>query len=398
MLKKDHMKQFAFRVGALVFACIAIVLGLEISLAFANVLVTHNSSPNNVNRAHRGYTVLCVGDSFTYGTGVNKDYAYPVQLEELCGLICPQKQIKVINVGVPGANSTQMLKSLPDNLRAYSPDMVIIWAGVDNCWNLTDSNYFLFARSRNMQLLFKKIDALLLKSRTYKLLKIVKININNGMKRRAILRNGSDEVYFSKQEKQDEILSRAKVLADRNKHEKEKILGVLQEAYAVRGDTAAVINFLKMYYAWDEFSAMVKEFAHKIADKELLREINVYASVQKAPKKAYFTYNLDYQNYEKAIFDRLLDYDLQQMIKLSQKSGAQVLLLTYFSDQMERGGDNEIIRSAAVKHKLPCIDFARIFDQLLKEKPFEFYFVPDGHCNEKGYEKVAQCILPVLLD
>lgn len=44
--------------------------------------------------------VLCIGDSFTYGTGVDNEYTYPAILSEYLEKQYPDKNIEVINAGV----------------------------------------------------------------------------------------------------------------------------------------------------------------------------------------------------------------------------------------------------------------------------------------------------------
>jgi GDSL-like Lipase/Acylhydrolase family len=40
-----------------------------------------------------------------------------------------------VNVGVPGMSTGQVLERLPDLVRRYEPDLILVWAGVNNSWN-----------------------------------------------------------------------------------------------------------------------------------------------------------------------------------------------------------------------------------------------------------------------
>jgi acyl-CoA thioesterase-1 len=69
-----------------------------------------------------GTVVLALGDSITHGSGAAPEAAYPAQLAELTGW-------KVINAGVPGDTSAQVLARLPALLAEHQPALVIVSAG-----------------------------------------------------------------------------------------------------------------------------------------------------------------------------------------------------------------------------------------------------------------------------
>ncbi len=77
-------------------------------------------------------TILCVGDSHTYGVGVSADEAYPAQLERV--LRAHHVNARVINAGVPGRNTGQLLEALAPSIEQYRPQVVIAWAGANNQW------------------------------------------------------------------------------------------------------------------------------------------------------------------------------------------------------------------------------------------------------------------------
>jgi hypothetical protein len=76
--------------------------------------------------------VLAVGDSHTFGFGVEPDEAYPAQLETI--LRRRGVRARVINAGAPGRNSRQLRDVLPRMLAQYRPRIVIVWVGANNQW------------------------------------------------------------------------------------------------------------------------------------------------------------------------------------------------------------------------------------------------------------------------
>lgn len=73
-------------------------------------------------------TILAIGDSNTYGAGVERNEAYPAQLEKKLtnnGYSC-----KVMNKGINGNTSKDGAARLGEALAEYQPDIVILLFGV----------------------------------------------------------------------------------------------------------------------------------------------------------------------------------------------------------------------------------------------------------------------------
>ncbi|MFP5238269.1 MAG: hypothetical protein ACLGQW_00420 [Acidobacteriota bacterium] len=69
--------------------------------------------------------VLCLGDSFTFGVGVNDGEAYPPQLEAMLRGRYPGRDIEVINAGMPFFDVVDELDYWEQKGRALKPDLVI---------------------------------------------------------------------------------------------------------------------------------------------------------------------------------------------------------------------------------------------------------------------------------
>jgi lysophospholipase L1-like esterase len=66
--------------------------------------------------------ILAFGDSLTFGTGANREQAYPARLQTLVSRT-------VINAGVPGEITQHGLRRLPALLKQHEPDLIIICHG-----------------------------------------------------------------------------------------------------------------------------------------------------------------------------------------------------------------------------------------------------------------------------
>lgn len=70
--------------------------------------------------------ILFVGDSFTFGHGVDEDEAYPRVVESLLTQKYPDKKIEVINAGLPGAGVGYYYLFLKNQGIALEPDIIVV--------------------------------------------------------------------------------------------------------------------------------------------------------------------------------------------------------------------------------------------------------------------------------
>jgi len=128
--------------------------------------------------------ILCLGDSFTFGLGAESGQDYPAQLERLLNENFSDKKFIVYNKGIPGQNSSMVLKRLPGNIEKYSPKIIILLIGSNNKSVLLkkeDSNYYLFKKTRmgEAKNFLLKLDIALSKLKIYKLIRISSMNLKN---------------------------------------------------------------------------------------------------------------------------------------------------------------------------------------------------------------------------
>ncbi|MBI5239655.1 MAG: hypothetical protein HY926_04225 [Elusimicrobia bacterium] len=124
--------------------------------------------PGAPERPPGAFVVLCLGDSFTYGNGAPRDLSYPRQLEGLLNEGGGRRRFVVVNGGVPGHNTSQILATLEARLETVRPDLVILLAGMANPWNLRGYHSFRSGRTWSAALL----DGLY-RVRTFKLAKLL---------------------------------------------------------------------------------------------------------------------------------------------------------------------------------------------------------------------------------
>lgn len=121
---------------------LAVVLGLvacELALRVAGAGYLWLSGGGLRGGAERaevpGLTLVCLGDSNTFGLRVAAEESYPAQLEALLQERVPDGPHRVLNLGVPGSNSRQLLAVLDESLQRDGPDAVLVTVGVNNPWS-----------------------------------------------------------------------------------------------------------------------------------------------------------------------------------------------------------------------------------------------------------------------
>ncbi len=81
-------------------------------------------------------TVLCVGDSFTFGLGASDPgNAYPAAAERELRELDPASTLHFVNAGWPGSDSAAVLARLPRQLEVNHPRFVYVLVGYNDFWS-----------------------------------------------------------------------------------------------------------------------------------------------------------------------------------------------------------------------------------------------------------------------
>ena len=126
------------------------------------------SRASDATKEAGAFRILCIGDSNTYGAGVERHEAYPAQLERALTEAHPIRNFEVLNLGVPGSNSSQVLHRLPTYVSHYRPDLLIVLTGVNDFWNVSEREEVL------EQTALDRLHALLSWSSLYRLALLVR--------------------------------------------------------------------------------------------------------------------------------------------------------------------------------------------------------------------------------
>ena len=105
------------------------------SRLFSDLDYTINSSGMRgpeVTEPKRGYRIIALGNSCTFGWGVAFEDTWAHQLEIMLNEQLPDRGVEVINAGVPGYSSHQGKQYLEGELFSLEPDMVLVMLGFND--------------------------------------------------------------------------------------------------------------------------------------------------------------------------------------------------------------------------------------------------------------------------
>ena len=146
-------------------------LGEVLLRIFSFVKISNRN--NEISHIRKDYfTILCIGDSVTYGVGGIEEEGYPKKLEEI--LTKKGYKIKVINKAYPGASTAGVLRQLKNSLWEYKVDLVIILTGCGNSlWNLNEMYEDLIKLPLSFRdKIFLKIENFFMYFKIYKFIKL----------------------------------------------------------------------------------------------------------------------------------------------------------------------------------------------------------------------------------
>jgi lysophospholipase L1-like esterase len=112
----------------------AIVFGLELIFRFTNLGMQWNMDQfgRRADSAQMSTSnnkmLVTTGDSLTFGMRIKESDAYPSQLEQK--LI--NRHISVVNTGISGHTSAQLIERLYRDVISYKPSTVVLWIGTND--------------------------------------------------------------------------------------------------------------------------------------------------------------------------------------------------------------------------------------------------------------------------
>jgi lysophospholipase L1-like esterase len=382
-------------------------------------------------RSGGDFNILCIGDSFTYGTGAPLQDSYPKQLERILDKDFASKHINAINLGIPGSNSSQCLKYLKEKFDFYKPEIVIVLVGMNNCWNFNDSSYFeikQFKYNNPLKYRIMFIDALLSKSRTYRLIKITFLNITARLKPASSAYKNSSSLNkeFPMPKRSNELielLNQGLRYYEEDKCELSEVyyrraLELAPDDYEPHWNIGRFYNMkgqtekgreeliLAAKYAFHPYTvSCILADLHDRSQSKDSKDFKEFTALIKGLRsywvekfgEAYVQRFIDPAiSYEESDLEKILVYDLEKMANYTREKQARLIILTYPVVATRFGYREEIYYRISSYLCTPLIDNVSLFNKYPKIYRYEELFSRDGHCTEKGYKLMAENIAATL--
>ncbi len=77
-------------------------------------------------------SIVCIGDSHTFGVGTSSQYSYPKQVERLLNTNNKNQRFSVVNLGIPGSSTKSQAQEIQSYLKNNNATIVIWLSGRNN--------------------------------------------------------------------------------------------------------------------------------------------------------------------------------------------------------------------------------------------------------------------------
>ncbi|MBD3271064.1 MAG: hypothetical protein GF384_00835 [Elusimicrobia bacterium] len=135
-MKKKYQSQKLHYIKIIIWLIIIVAVA-ELSIRTAAVLLERKNTAFQYRKGNK--TIYCIGDSFTYGLGVEKNQAWPSIVSTLLNKDHPE-EYTVVNLGLPGYSSSSCLYITAQLIKEKDPFLLIVLCG----WNANNNDFMIF--------------------------------------------------------------------------------------------------------------------------------------------------------------------------------------------------------------------------------------------------------------
>ncbi len=371
--------------------------------------------------------ILCLGNSYTKGVGAAPEMSYPMQLQQMLNRSTNNNSL-VINKGVGLQSTAELLSSLKFNIKLHRPNLIVLQTGQCNRWNYSlhtnylrrvEGTFSVGSRFRNLFI------ELYFKCKVFKLFKLCHA-FRKLMKARCLNGHLVDNSYRASEQYQEltaliREINVKKGLLSLGQHKYETMINFFADK--IRIDPGCSLNYTFIGYIYrfqqnyeealkwfmkgvivdaelgaiDEFNEGYKEIrnmrktlkgAHNDEINKRIDEFIIQFD-RKNPDKSY-----NFLQLENSEIDQWIESDLKEIVRIVRHEGVGIVLQNYPMAEHE----NLILSRIASELNLPFVDNQAVFDGLMaKGVPWNELFVPDCHCNAKGYGIMAENVYNKLM-
>lgn len=139
--------------------------------------------------------VLCLGDSFTYGVGVDNNQTYPSLLEHYLKEKYPHSKIEVINFGAPFFDIVDELDQWIEKGKSLRPDLVIVQFYINDIQTMDGTSFR--REQRRGKKKFNNISHFIKNSKIFSLASMLAYNIQKFRHETPPVNNSTSDPWYS---------------------------------------------------------------------------------------------------------------------------------------------------------------------------------------------------------
>jgi len=326
--------------------------------------------------------------------------------------------LRVINLGVPGYNSSMIANRFDKNIKKYHPAAIIILMGSNDDWNPAELDRSLISKDKWEAVYY--LESLFYRIKTFRLIDFIWQGINNKITRENQDINRFKSVHPNRQPRAgagynslfvtrekspsaQKYIALAKAFHRRGDYDKSVCL--FKKAIKLEPENLSFHRLLCIEYGLagqyangfkvcqsglrinkNDMKLWLALFQLAKHDSELLPQAETLLARWGSPEvKEYFRFKKD-------IYRRVFLSNLGKIVAAARENGdPKIVLCNYPYSQCSF---NDQILKAGRLFGLTTVNFQEIFAGLRKKNGDNYYFVPDWHCNDRGYEEMAKNLLP----
>lgn len=398
----------------------AAILLLEAGLRLVGGMQKSRSFYKKINGAAEDvYTILCLGNCFTYGTGALAGESYPDHLQRIFDAENKAGKVIVVNRGRPSLNSADILRELETDIKEIKPDLIILMTGGPNFYTRKGYGTYL-ARTRKDISFFRKmfyyLHDYLYQARVYKLF----ILLRERIKTKITSKNSTVETEKWLLDALRSKYSNAAASAVDEEKLKEAASLLRKKIEREPNDPRNYLNLGYICFIQDDYEGAIGWHFKGIKATPgfeqnyiAIESVRNYAESEKVNK---FTDRLIYQ-LKKANPSRVKDFmlltkkeiidwagsDTRDIIKIIKSKKIGVIIQNYpYDDTL---GENALLVKIANDENIPFVDNERLFQKMRErgENSKDYHVVySDGkegiHLNSEGYKVMAVAVYESIRD
>lgn len=323
----------------------------------------------NIQKDDSTFRILCLGDSWTYGWGVDIEDSWPMQLETFLHKHGYPK-VEVINCGRPGQYTTTHKNNITKLVPLLKPDLVLLGIlQLDDLAQLYENKYFL-KNTENKKTITKTGFLSYLSNFMYSFANASFSNYLSLLKNNNQTKGSSGEIEI----KEEWAISSNKMIQNFNAIQQLRFStfsDTIQTLFKTGNLNASLLE-IYMYYPdrlpiFNNPTNPATIFALHQMDEDL-KEMKAFCD----------------KNMVKIVF---LNLPINDFVGHRVIRSASDILTPFW---VSNNKIDSMYRSLAAKNKMPYFELTEKFCTLKNKE--DYFFLFDGHPNKNGYDEIANSV------